>query len=177
MKSVYSRTYEDSKKFTVCFDKDSPFGVVHNLLYEFKVPVRQDNQVVGSFTFCQIDIEAIYKYLKLNNLIRDRLHDLLIDGDRLYEDNRLNRYIPDFTIDIWNSRSKRKSKRRDPMELNDLEIYTISGPTKIIGVRLNDLTIPSIEIDTPYTFNAKTVLFLADDLDDLGDIDDREYVF
>jgi hypothetical protein len=88
------------------------------------------------------------------------MHDLLVDGERLFEDTRPELVIPDFNINTREDTRLSVETSEDPLDF-DPE----AGIVGIVGVTLKDVPIGNIEIHRPYTFTAKNVLFMSKFID------------
>ena len=159
-KQTYSKGYKDNREFLVGFDWNTKFGLIKHLYYEFPVPMRENTHVIGNFVFSRVDFNSIYHYLRVNNMLRDKMHDLLVDGERLFEDTRPELVIPDFNINTREDTRLSIETSEDPLDF-DPE----AGIVGIVGVTLKDVPIGNIEIHRPYTFTAKNVLFMSKFID------------
>jgi len=158
-RKTFAKGYEDNREFLVCFDGESDFGLIKHLYYEFPVPMPDPPSIIGNFVFSKIDFHSIHHYLKINNLIGDKFHDLLIDGERIFEDKRSDLIIPDFNIDT-------RQDRRISVEVTDrITMNPEIGIVGIIGVTLQDVPVEALEIHRPYTFYAKNLLFMAEHIE------------
>lgn len=152
---MFKNTFSSRTRFPVLIDENLELGIVSHLSY--KLDLGQVNRnvsgpekfVSGGFRFTDLNTDLIYKLCDT-----DRFSTLLVDGDRVFQENTngLNEILLKIIIPIEVAEDV-----LIPVENSDI----FTAPIRIIGVSLIGPPIQYLQIGEYYDYKAQTVLFIG----------------